>query len=60
MKHRRLFGLLSAAAVALGSVPVLPVFAADADIPAVSGAAIENGYVKTEYKKGDTGTYETS
>lgn len=59
MKHRRLFGLLSAAAVALGSVPVLPVFAADADIPAISGTTIENGYVKTEYKKGSAGTYET-
>lgn len=45
MKHRRLFGLLSAAAVAFGSVPVLPVFAADTETPAHSSSiSTQNGF----------------
>ena len=61
MKHRRLFGLLSAAAVALGSVPVLPVFAADAESSAYSSSISKSdGFFCISSRRGTEGTEECS
>ncbi len=61
MKHRRLFGLLSAAAVALGSVPVLPVFAADAESSAYSSSISKSdGFFCISSTRGTEGTSEAS
>ncbi|MBR3417676.1 MAG: glycoside hydrolase family 11 protein [Oscillospiraceae bacterium] len=61
MKHRRLFGLLSAAAVAFGSVPVLPVFAADTETPAHSSSiSTQDGFFCISSKRGTEGTEECS
>ncbi len=61
MKHRRLFGLLSAAAVAFGSVPVLPVFAADTETPAHSSSISKSdGFFCISSRRGTEGTEECS
>lgn len=61
MKHRRLFGLLSAAAVAFGSVPVLPVFAADTETPAHSSSiSTQDGFFCISSRRGTEGTEECS
>ncbi len=61
MKHRRLFGLLSAAAVAFGSVPALPVFAADTETPAhASSISTQDGFFCISSRRGTDGTEECS
>ena len=58
MKHRHLFGLLGAAAVALGSFPAFPVSAADE--PAfTSSCQVADGYRTIISTKGEDGTCET-